>query len=186
MAAILEARGRGSLFRRDPDGTVLTLVPGLYFANGLTLTADGSALVYAELQARRLSKYWLTGPKAGSVTPLAAHLPGMPDNLSTGADGRIWCAFVTTANPVADRLAKGSPLMRKLLWRLPPRLRPKPESVVWVVAFDPDSGDAVAGLRTVHPGFGQVTGMVEANGTLWMSSIGGPAVARTDLSGLDL
>ena len=88
MAAILEARGRGSLFRRDPDGTVLTLVPGLYFANGLTLTADGSALVFAELQSRRLSKYWLTGPQAGSVTPLAANLPGMPDNLSTGADGR--------------------------------------------------------------------------------------------------
>ena len=104
------------------------------------------------------------------------------DNLSTGADGRIWCAFVTTANPVADRLAKGSPLMRKVLWRLPPRLQPKPGSVVWVVAFDPDSGDAVAGLRTEHPGFGQVTGMVEADGTLWMSSIGGPAVARIDLA----
>ena len=88
MAAILEARGRGSLFRRDPDGTVLTLVPGLYFANGLTLTADGSALVFAELQARRLSKYWLTGPNAGTVTALAENLPGMPDNLSTGADGR--------------------------------------------------------------------------------------------------
>ena len=67
MGAILEARGRGSLFRRDPDGTVLTIVPGLYFANGVTLTADGSALVFAELLARRLSKYWLTGPKAGSV-----------------------------------------------------------------------------------------------------------------------
>ena len=59
--AILEARGRGSLFRRDPDGTVLTLVPGLYFANGVTLTADGSALVFAETQGRRLSKYWLRG-----------------------------------------------------------------------------------------------------------------------------
>jgi sugar lactone lactonase YvrE len=186
MAAILEARGRGSLFRRDPDGTVLTLVPGLYFANGLTLTADGSALVFAELQGRRLSKYWLTGPNAGSVTPLVEHLPGMPDNLSTGADGRIWCAFVTTANAAADRLAKGSPLMRKLLWRLPPRLQPKPESVVWVVAFDPDTGDAVAGLRTEQPSFGHVTGMVEANGTLWMSSIGGPAVAWADVSGLDL
>ena len=34
MAAILEARGRAASFR-DPDGTVLTLVPGLYFANGL-------------------------------------------------------------------------------------------------------------------------------------------------------
>ena len=115
LAPILEARGRGSLFRRDPDGTVLTLVPGLYFANGLTLTADGSALVFAELQARRLSKYWLTGPTAGSVTPLAESLPGMPDNLSTGADGRIWCALFTPANPIADRLAKGSPLVRKLL-----------------------------------------------------------------------
>lgn len=186
MGAILEARGRGSLFRRDPDGTVLTLVAGLYFANGLTLTADGSALVFAELQARRLSKYWLTGPNAGSVTPLAENLPALPDNLSTGADGRIWCAMFTPANPVADRLAKGSPLIRKLLWRLPSRLQPKPESVVWAVAFDPDNGEAVAGLATEHPKFGLVTGVVEANGRLWMGSLGGPAVAWADLSGLDL
>ncbi len=186
LAPVLEARGRGSLFRWDPDGTVLTLVSGLYFANGLTLTADGSALVFAELQARRLSKYWLTGPKAGSVTVLAEHLPGMPDNLSTGADGRIWCAFFTPANAVADRLAKSSPLVRKLIWRLPSQLQPKPESVVWAVAFDPDTGDAVAGLQTEHPGFGQVTGMVEANGRLWLASLQGHAVAWTDLSGLDL
>ena len=68
----------------DPDGTVLTVVPGLYFANGVTPTADGSALVFAETQGRRLSKYWLSGPQAGTVTPLAVNLPGMPDNLSTG------------------------------------------------------------------------------------------------------
>jgi sugar lactone lactonase YvrE len=182
LAGVLEARGRGSLFRRDPDGTVLTLVPGLYFANGLTLTADGSALVFAELQARRLSKYWLAGPTAGTVTALAENLPGMPDNLSTGADGRIWCAFFTPANPAADRLAKGSPLIRKLLWRLPSRLQPKPETDVWAVAFNPDSGEAVAGLHTEHPQFGQVTGMVEANGKLWMGCLGAPAVAHVDLA----
>ena len=182
LAPILEARARGSLFRRDPDGTARTLVSGLYFANGLTLTLDGSALVFAELQARRLSKYWLTGPDAGSVTPLAENLPGMPDNLSTGADGRIWCAFFTPANAIADRLAKGSPLVRKLLWRLPSRLQPKAKTVVWVVAFDPDTGDAVAGLRTEHPGFGQVTGMVEAAGKLWMACLGFSAVAWTELS----
>jgi sugar lactone lactonase YvrE len=132
MAAILEASGRGSLFRRDPKGEVLTLVAGLYFANGLTLTADGSALVFAELQAGRLMKYWLTGPNAGTVTALAEHLPGMPDNLSTGADGRIWCAMVTPANPVADRLAKGSPLVRKLLWRrCGPSTRTSARSPAW-------------------------------------------------------
>ena len=49
---------RGGLFRLDPDGTVTTLLDRLYFANGLTPTVDWSALVFAETQARRLSKYW--------------------------------------------------------------------------------------------------------------------------------
>ena len=111
---MLEARPRGSLFRRDPDGTVLTVVPGLYFANGVTPTADGSALVFAETMGRRLSKYWLTGPQAGTVTTLAANLPGHPDNISTGTGGRIWVAIVSPVNAAAEWLAPRSPALRKL------------------------------------------------------------------------
>jgi len=176
--AAFEARPRGSLFRRDPDGTVLTAAPGLYFANGVTPTADGSALVFAETLGRALSKYWLSGPRAGTVTPLRANLPGLPDNLSTGADGRIWCALVSPVNKAADRLAISPPLLRKLLWKLPDRLQPQIKPEVWAVAFDPDSGDVVAGLRTEHPSFGMVTGLVEAGGRLWMGCIGAPAVAH--------
>ncbi|RDH76120.1 SMP-30/gluconolactonase/LRE family protein [Mycolicibacterium moriokaense] len=182
MGALLEARGRGSLFRLDRDGTVTTLVSGLYFANGVTLTEDESALVFAETLGRRLSKYWLTGPKAGTVTPLAVNLSGMPDNLSTGAGGRIWCAMVARADPRAERLVRSAPILRKLIWRLPSRLHPKPESIVWCVAFDQDSGDVVAGVRSEHPDFGIVTGMVEADGRLWMGTIAYPAVAWADLS----
>jgi sugar lactone lactonase YvrE len=184
--AILEARGRGSLFRRDPDGTVLTVVPGLYFANGVTPTADGSALVFAETQGRRLSKYWLTGPQAGTVTPLAVNLPGHPDNISTGTDGRIWVAIVSPVNAAADALAPRLPALRKLLWKLPDRLQPQIKPEVWAVAFDPDSGEAVAGLRTEHPSFGMVTGLVEAGDRLWMGCIGFPAVAWAELSALSL
>ena len=176
--AAFEARPRGSLFRRDPDGTVLTAAPGLYFANGVTPTADGSALVFAETLGRALSKYWLSGPRAGTVTPLRANLPGLPDNLSTGADGRIWCALVSPVNKAADRLATSPPLLRKLLWKLPDRLQPQIKPEVWAVAFDPDSGDVVAGLRTEHPAFGMVTGLVEAGDRLWMGCIGAPAVAH--------
>ena len=175
--AIMEARPRGSLFRRDADGTVLTVVPGLYFANGLTQTADGSALVFAETQGRRLSKYWLTGPQAGAVTTLVANLPGYPDNISTGADGRIWVALVSPVNAAAEWLAPRAPALRKLLWKLPDRLQPQIKPEVWAVAFDPDSGEAIAGLHSKHPSFGMVTGLVESDGKLWMGCIGAPAVA---------
>lgn len=175
--AIFEARGDGGLFRRDPDGTVSRVLTNLYFANGLTATADGQSLVFAETQGRRLSKYWLSGPKAGTVTSLAEHLGGMPDNISTGSDGRIWVAMVTPANRAADWLAPRSPILRRLLWRLPERLQPQIAPMVWAVAFDPDSGTPLAGIRMSHPEFGVVTGLVEHRGRLWMSSIGYPAVA---------
>lgn len=180
--AVLEARPRGGLFRRDADGTVLTVAAGLYFANGVTLTADGSALVFAETLARRLSKYWLTGDRAGTVTPLRVNLPGHPDNLSTGSDGRIWCAMVSPVNAAAERLATSAPLLRKLVWKLPDRLQPQIRPEVWAVAFDPDSGDVVAGLHTEHPAFGMVTGLVQAGGTLWMGCIGSPAVAHCPIA----
>nr|WP_090345939.1 SMP-30/gluconolactonase/LRE family protein [Mycolicibacterium malmesburyense]CRL78510.1 gluconolactonase [Mycolicibacterium malmesburyense] len=184
--AVMEARPRGSLFRRDPNGTVLTAVAGLYFANGVTPTADGSALVFAETMGRRLSKFWLTGERAGSVTPLRENLPGHPDNLSTGADGRIWCAMVSPLNAAAEWLAPRWPGLRKLLWKLPDKLQPQIKPEVWAVAFDPDTGDVIAGIRREHPQFGMVTGLVEAGGRLWMGSIGFPAVAHADLASLTL
>ena len=62
-------------------------------------------------------------------------------------------------------------MLRKLLWRLPDRLQPNIKPMVWAVAFDPDSGDAVAGVRTEHPSFGMVTGSVEAGGKCgWAAS----------------
>ncbi|WP_319445854.1 MULTISPECIES: SMP-30/gluconolactonase/LRE family protein [unclassified Mycobacterium] len=177
IGAILEARGAGGLFRLALDGTVTKLVGDLYFTNGVTVTADGSALVFAETMARRLSKYWLTGPQAGSVTPLVANLPGMPDNISTAPDGRIWTAMFTAANPAGERLMRRAPWIRKLIWRMPARLQPKVDPEIWVVAFDADSGEAVGGIRTKRPDFGVVTGVVESAGNVWMSTIQFPSLA---------
>jgi sugar lactone lactonase YvrE len=180
-SAIVEARGTGGLYRLAPDGTVSTLVDGLYFANGVTATADESALVFAETQGRRLSKYWLIGPQAGTVTPLTVHLPGMPDNISTGSNGRIWVAMVSPIVTAAERLAPRAPALRRLLWRLPEALQPKLKPQVWVVAFDADRGAAVSGVQSHRPDFGAVTGVVESGGKLWMSNIAFPALAHCPL-----
>ncbi|HME76331.1 MAG TPA: SMP-30/gluconolactonase/LRE family protein [Mycobacterium sp.] len=180
--SVVEGRPTGSLFRRDPDGTVSVLAPDLYFANGVTLTADESALVFAETTACRLSKYWLTGSRAGSITPLVTELPGYPDNISTGLDGRIWVALVSDRNRLSERLSPRAPIIRTLMWRLLPyRWLPNPKPTVWVAAFDPDDGDIVTQLRAQHATFGLATGVVETPGRLWLGRIGGPGVCYLDL-----
>jgi sugar lactone lactonase YvrE len=125
--AVVEERPTGSLFRRDPDGTVSVLASGLHFANGVTLGADESALVFAETTACRLSKYWLTGSRAGSITPLATALPSYPDNIATVRDGRIWIAMVSERNKLSEWLGPRAPVIRALLWRLPYRWPPNPK-----------------------------------------------------------
>jgi sugar lactone lactonase YvrE len=179
--AFIEARGAGSLFRRDPDGTVSVLASGLCFANGVTLTADESALVFAETFGARLSKFWLTGPDAGTVTPLIDGLPGYPDNISTGPDGRIWVAMVSDRNALTEWLAPKAPALRKLLWRLPYGSLPDAKPLVWVIALDPDDGRVLTQLRQRHPSFGATTGVVQHGDRLWLGGIGSPTVAYIDL-----
>jgi hypothetical protein len=103
----------------------------------------------------------------------------MPDNISTGSDNRIWVAMVTPVNTSAEWLLPRAPIIRKLIWRLPERLQPKVQPEVWVVGFDADSGAVVGGIRTKHKDFGAVTGVVESEGKLWMSTIEFPAVAHS-------
>jgi sugar lactone lactonase YvrE len=179
--AFLDARGSGALYRRDPDGAVTVLASGLYFANGVTLTADESALVFAETSAARLSKFWLSGPDAGTVTPLVQELPGYPDNISTGPDGRIWVAMVSERNATVERLAPKAPALRKLLWRLPYGLLPDTKPLVWVLAIDPDDGRVLTQLRQRHPSFGASTGVVQHGDRVWVGGIGSPTVAYFDL-----
>jgi sugar lactone lactonase YvrE len=78
--AVVEGRAGGSLFWRDPDGTVGVLASGLHFANGVTLTSDESALVFAETTAVRVSKYRLTGSRVTPTTsaPVATAGSGSP------------------------------------------------------------------------------------------------------------
>ena len=97
--SVIEGRPTGSLFRRDPDGTVSELAAGLYFANGVTLTADESALVSPRPPACRLSKYWLTGDRAGTITPLVTDSARLSrqhlDRSATAGSGWRWSPTAT-------------------------------------------------------------------------------------------
>lgn len=176
MGDLLEHSGTGRLLRRDPTGKVETLLDGLQFANGVVLAPDGSCVVVAETGAYRVTRYWLTGPKAGTHDLLIENLPGFPDNMALGSDGLVWITLPAPRDPLLDRLLPLPGVLRRLVWALPDRLRPKPKRTVWVQAVDFD-GTVVHDLQTSGTDFSMVTGVVEHEGTLYLGSLTESAVA---------
>jgi sugar lactone lactonase YvrE len=182
MADVLEHRASGRLLRRTPDGAVDVLLDGLCFANGVALAADGTFVAVAETSAYRLRRVWLTGPRAGRDDVLVDNLPGMPDNLSTGRDGRVWIALPSPRNAALDWALPRAPGLRRALWALPPALHPTPPPTAWVMAVDP-LGRTVADLQRRVPGFRMATGVRETGDGLVLGTLTGGAVARVALPG---
>ncbi|MFC9872719.1 SMP-30/gluconolactonase/LRE family protein [Nocardia salmonicida] len=180
MGDLLEHSGTGRLLRYTAAGTVDTLLDGLQFANGVALTADSSSLIVAETAAYRLNRYWLHGPKAGTREVLIDNLPGFPDNIALGDDGLIWVTLASPRNPLLDLLLPRPAFLRKALWRLPDRIKPRPRRTVWVIAVDTD-GTVVHDLQRDGENYAMVTGVVEAHGTLVLGSLHESALAVTCL-----
>lgn len=185
MADIFEHSGAGSLWRRDPDGSVDLVLDGLSFANGVTLTPDGQAVLVAELASYEIHRVWLTGERQGVADTFAANLPGFPDNLSTGPGGTIWCALPSPRNALLDAMAPRTPLLRKLVWRIPEAVRPKATRLAFVLGFDA-SGQVTHNLQGSGERYHYVTGVREHDGWLYLGSVVNRAIARVRLPGGDI
>ncbi|MFC8513365.1 SMP-30/gluconolactonase/LRE family protein [Streptomyces sp. NPDC057257] len=169
---IVEHTGTGRLLRLAPGSEVPeVLLEGLQFANGLALAADESFLVVAETGARRLTRYWLTGPKAGHGEPFAENLPGMPDNIWRGSpDGPIWVSLASPRVPPLDLLHRTPPAVRGAAARIAVHAPYRPAGTIGVLAVD-DQGDVVHHLTHRRSGFRMVTSVCEAAGHLVLGSL---------------
>ncbi|WP_232852252.1 SMP-30/gluconolactonase/LRE family protein [Nocardia acididurans] len=177
---IMEHSGTGRLLRRTTDGQVDILIDGLDFANGVVLAPDGSHLLVAETGAYRITRYWLTGPQAGSCDRLVENLPGFPDNMLLGSDGLIWVSIPSPRNPLLDRLLPLPGLIRRLAWTIPENLQPQPERTVWAMAFDFD-GTLVHDLQREPTDYAMVTSVAEHEGAIYLGSLSESAIAVTHL-----
>ena len=179
-AEMVEDTRSGRLLRRLPGGAVDVLLEGLRFANGVALAADESFVVVAETAGRNVVRRWLTGPRAGETDMFVTGLPGYPDNISRGSDGLIWVAIASPHDPVVERLTRSPMAVRRLAWRLPETVQPRPKRTARVMAFD--DGGALVHDRTLDAtGFHMVTGVRECDGRVWLGSLVEPAVAVFDV-----
>ncbi len=179
--AIIEHGGDGRLLRYDfQTGKTSVLLDRLEFANGVTLGPDDAYVLVNETGAYRISRYWLTGPKAGTHDLFIDNLPGLPDNLAFNGRDRFWVALYTPRNPLLDGTA-GHPFVRKMIVRAMTVL-PKPvEKRAFVLGLDPD-GKVIANLQDGGPGnYSPITTAREYGDWLYFGSLKATHMARMPL-----
>jgi sugar lactone lactonase YvrE len=170
-ADLLEHAGTGRLLRRDPDGTVDTVLDGLHFANGVALAPDESAVVVASTGSYQLDKVTLTGERQGRHDVLVASLPGFPDNIATGSDGNVWVVLASRRVPLLDLAHRLHPALRKAVWALPEPLQVRERRSAWVRAVDFATGATVHDCYGTPAEYHMVTGVREHDGTVYLGSL---------------
>ena len=164
---IIEQSATGRVLAYDPATRKTRLVArGLSFANGLALSGDARRLLVVETGRYRVwslpadaAELDVSGGPVGEARVLLDNLPGYPDNLMRGADGRIWLGFTKPRSRLVDALS-GLPSLRAVTLRLPRALWPVPKPYGHVIAFT-DDGTVVEDLQDPSGVYPETTAVTE-------------------------
>ncbi|KQO27513.1 SMP-30/gluconolactonase/LRE family protein [Acidovorax sp. Leaf78] len=185
---ILEQASTGRVLEYDPATRATRVVArGISFANGVALSQDGQSLFVNETGKYRVWKIAVDAndldiseadakvkaPAGSQPAPQARvlldNLPGYPDNLMRGMDGRIWLGFAKPRGAAIDNMA-GKPWLRSLTLRLPRALWPIPKPYGHVIAFT-DDGKVVADLQDPTGAYPETTAITETADRLYVQSL---------------
>ena len=168
LLEILEGAATGRILEYDPaTKKSRTIARGFAFANGVALSQDERSLFVNDTGRYRIWKVDVDGQAPAKV--FLDNLPGYPDNLMRGLDGKIWVGLVKPRNADADDLA-GKPFMRKIVMRLPRAMWPIPKDYGHVFAFTED-GKVVADLQDPAGGYAETTGVTETADRMYVQSL---------------
>lgn len=180
--AIIEHGGDGRLLRYDfQTGKTTVLLDTLEFANGVTLGPDDSFVLVNETGAYRITRFWLSGPKAGTHEVFIDNLPGLPDNLAFNGRDRFWVALYAPRNALLDATAP-HPFVRKMIVRALTVL-PKPmDKRAFALGLDLD-GKVIANLQDASTGnYSPITTVREYGDWLYLGSLKAKNMARLPLN----
>jgi len=173
---IIEQSSTGRILEYDPATRGTRVVAkGLSFANGVALSQDEKDLFVAETGKYRVWKIpaearELDIAQGGAQARLLLdNLPGYPDNLMRGMDGKIWMGLTKPRSPVVDGMAE-KPFLREMTLRLPRALWPVPKAYGHVMAFTED-GKIVADLQDPSGAYPETTAVTETADRLYVQSL---------------
>ena len=146
MSEVLESAPNGRLLKYDINtGECSVVLDELFFANGVAVSPDETYVLVNETTRYRVKRVYVRGPRKGDVEVFIDNLPGFPDGISAGADGIFWLALFAPRNELLDT-AGPKPWIRKLIYRIPAALQPKPRRHPFILGLDA-SGQVVHNLQ---------------------------------------
>ena len=179
---ILEQSSTGRIIEYDPEsGSTRVIARGLSFANGVALSSDEQSLFVAETGRYRIWRISVDASQVDFRQPdpeaqlILDNLPGFPDNLMRGRDGRIWVGLTAPRIAVLDDTS-AKPFLRKLIARMPQALRPVPVAYGHVIAFSED-GEVVEDLQDPGGAFPTTTGVTETADRLYIHTLNSKGLA---------
>ena len=173
---IVEQSATGRILEYVPSTKATRIVAkGLTFANGVALSHDEQTLFVSETGKYRVWKIPVVADKLDltqaqtQASLLLEELPGYPDNLMRGSDGKIWLGLAGPRSANVDKMAD-KPFLRRMTMRLPRSLWPVPKAYGHVMAFTED-GRIIADLQDPSGDYAKTTGVTETSERLYIQSL---------------
>ncbi|MBN2433797.1 MAG: strictosidine synthase family protein [Spirochaetes bacterium] len=160
----------GRFFSFDPvTRETRLLLDNLYFANGIAVSKKNDFVLIVEMTKYRILKYWITGRRKGETEVFIDNLPGMPDGISSNNSNLFWLALRSTRNNILDNILLPYPFLRKMLFRLPRKLRPKSKKYGFILGID-ESGKIIKNMQDPDGKYAPITSVTEYNNKLYLGS----------------
>lgn len=181
MLEILEQSASGRVMEYDPQSARVRVVADrLCLANGVVMSGDETHLLVSEsgryrvwqipIAANRLNM----STQPGVARVLLDNLPGYPDNLTRGLNGKIWLGLAGQRN-MLDRVAE-HPFLRQMILRIPRFMWSMPRPLGHVIAFTED-GHIVADLQDATGHSPSTTGATETADRLYIQNVDGNSLS---------
>ncbi|MFZ6672681.1 SMP-30/gluconolactonase/LRE family protein [Undibacterium sp. Xuan67W] len=178
MLDFLEHSCTARVLEYDPATSAARIIAdGFCFSNGIALSHDEQHLFVSETAGYRVWKLSIHAdqlqlkdkPDPLRASVLLDNLPGFPDNLMRGTDGKLWVGIVKPRSVDFDKMSP-KPWLRSLTLRLPRAMWKVPKDYGHVVAFD-ETGKVLKDMQDPPGVYPETSGVTETAGRLYIQSL---------------